>query len=282
DIIHCHDWMTYCAGIAAKDAIGKPLVVHVHATEYDRTGGNPNPHVYDIERQGMEKADMIFAVSNFTKYKIVEHYGIHPDKIQVVYNAVEHHKTLFNAQDVSFGTSDKVVLFLGRITLQKGPDYFIKAACKVLSIDPEVKFIVVGGGDMEAAMIREAAELGISRSLLFAGFLSGQDVDRAFQMADLYVMPSVSEPFGITPLEALINGTPVIISKQSGVSEVLHHALKVDFWDVDELANKMVAVLRYQESLGQTLVEHGQQEVYGMTWEKVGATVKSLYERLVA
>ncbi|OIP98224.1 hypothetical protein AUK40_01840 [Candidatus Wirthbacteria bacterium CG2_30_54_11] len=282
DVVHCHDWMTYQAGVAVKKSKGLPLVVHVHATEFDRTGGHPNQHVYDIERAGMHAADVILAVSGFTKWKIVEHYGISPDKVVIMHNAVEPQKASFDPDQVSFGTKDKVVLFLGRITLQKGPDYFLKSAKKVLALDPTVKFIFVGSGDMEAHMVRLAADMGMAKNVLFAGFLEGRDVDRAFQMADLYVMPSVSEPFGITPLESLINGTPCIISKQSGVSEVLQHCLKVDFWDIDELTNKILAVLRYQETLGQTLVEHGQKEVYSLTWDKVGLKVKRVYEGLVA
>ena len=185
-----------------------------------------------------------------------------------------------NEQRTKFGTKDKVVLFLGRITLQKGPDYFLRAAKKVLQFEKDVKFIFAGSGDMEAQMIRQAAEMGLAKHVLFTGFLQGSDVDRAFQMADVYVMPSVSEPFGITPLESLINGTPVIISKQSGVAEVLHNCLKVDFWDIDELTNQIVAVLRYQESLGLTLVEHGKQEVYAMSWDKVGEKIHRVYREL--
>jgi len=268
DIIHAHDWMTFQAGIKAKEASNKPLVVHVHATEFDRTGGNSNQYVYDIEREGMHAADTIIAVSNYTKTKIVEHYGIDPSKVHVVHNAVD----IGHAQDdkklkekFKLMEHEKVVLFLGRITLQKGPDYFLDAAKKVLEMDRDVKFIVAGSGDMEPRMIEKAAHLGIADKVLFAGFLSGPDIDKAYQMADLYVMPSVSEPFGITPLEAMKNNTPVIISKQSGVSEVINNCLRVDFWDIDEMANKILAVLKYS-TLHASLRENGSREIKKFNW----------------
>ncbi len=281
DLIHCHDWMTYQAGIAAKKAIHKPLIIHVHATEFDRTGGHPNQHVYDIEHYGMHEADMIMAVSEFTKGMICEHYGIAPSKVCVIHNAVENADRVFDKGQVEYRPGDKVVLFLGRVTLQKGPDYFLKAAVKVKELEPNVKFIVAGSGDMEAKLIRGAAEMGLAKDMLFTGFLQGEDVDRAFQLADVYVMPSVSEPFGITPLESLINGTPVIISKQSGVSEVLSHCLKVDFWDIDRLVNQIVAVLRHK-ILADEMVQNGQREVKKLTWERVGAKVKQVYNEMVA
>ena len=230
DIIHCHDWMTYPAGIAAKNVSGKPFVIHVHATEFDRTGDNPNPYIYEIEKKGMEEADRIIAVSQFTKNKIVEHYSINPDKITVVHNAVEFNDNRFDKAAEKICKDDKIVLFLGRITIQKGPDWFLKAAKRVLEFRPNVKFLVAGSGDMEGYMIEEAAKLGIADKVLFTGFLKGKDVDKIYSMADLYVMPSISEPFGITPLEAMRNNTPVLISKQSGVSEVINNALKVDYF----------------------------------------------------
>jgi len=266
DVIHAHDWMTYKAGIEAKKATGKPLVVHIHATELDRTGGNgANQYVYDIEKEGFEKADLICAVSNFTKNKIVQHYGINPDKVHVVHNAVEF--TSSRVKKPVIGNNEKVVLFLGRITLQKGPDYFVEAAKKVLEKEPNTRFVVAGTGDMLPKMIEMAAERGLGNKMLFAGFLSGADIDRAYKMADLYVMPSVSEPFGITPLESMRNGTPVLISKQSGVSEVINHCLKVDFWDIDEMANKMIAVLRHAP-LHSCLGEEGGKEVTKFNWEE--------------
>jgi len=279
DVIHAHDWMTYKAGIEAKKATGKPLVVHIHATEFDRTGGNGvNQYVYDIEKEGFEAADVICAVSNFTKNKLVEHYGINPGKIHVVHNAVEF--TNFDEHVPKIADNEKVVLFLGRITLQKGPDYFVEAAKKVLEKDPNVKFIVAGSGDMLPKMIEMVAERGLSRKMLFAGFLRGKDIDRAYKMADLYVMPSVSEPFGITPLEAMRNGTPVLISKQSGVSEVIQNCLKVDFWDIDEMANKILAVLKYAP-LHTCLKEEGCREVLKFNWDEPAQKCIDAYNKAI-
>lgn len=275
DVIHAHDWLTYKAGIIAKQISGKPLVVHMHATEFDRTGGNGvNQYVYDIEREGMHKADAVITVSNFTKDMVMEHYGVDRSKINVVHNAVDF--TECDLEDSRIDDKDKIVLFLGRITLQKGPDYFIEAANKVLQKKPDVKFVVAGSGDMEFRMIERAAELGIGHKVLFTGFLHGKDIDRAYKMADLYIMPSVSEPFGITPLEALRNGTPVLISKQSGVSEVLSHCLKVDFWDVDEMTNKIVSVLNHDE-LQECLRENGGREVLKFSWHEPARKCLGVY-----
>jgi len=277
DVIHCHDWMTYKAGIAAKKASGKPLVVHIHATDFDRTGGNPNQLVYDIEKQGMHHADKVIAVSNYTKNMVVKKYGIPSSKVHVVHNGVE----MGNMESPMFKTKDKIVLFLGRLTLQKGPEYFIESAKKVLDMMPDVKFVVAGSGEMYGKMIDKAADLGIAKNVLFTGHLKGDDVDKAYQMADLYVMPSVSEPFGITPLEALRNNTPVLISKTSGVSEVLTNALKVDFWDIDEMTNKIVSVLHY-DNLNSCLVEHGFTDVQKITWDNAAEKCVNLYKGVVS
>lgn len=278
DIIHCHDWMTFKAGMNAKAIKNKPLVVHIHSTEFDRTGGNGvNQHVYDVEREGMENADAVIAVSNFTKNKIIENYGINPNKIFVVHNAVEKKCSSINESK----KHEKVVLFLGRITLQKGPDYFLYAAKKVIEQDPSVKFVLAGSGDMEHFIIEKSAELGISRNVLFTGFLQGEDVDRAYKMADLYVMPSVSEPFGITVLESIRNGTPVLISKQSGVSEVIKHCLKADFWDIDDMANKILAALHYK-ALHQTLKEHNNIEIKKINWDASAKKCIDIYKKLLS
>ncbi|MEM3526501.1 MAG: glycosyltransferase family 4 protein, partial [Candidatus Jordarchaeaceae archaeon] len=265
-VIHCHDWMTFQAGIRVKKASGKPLIVHVHATEFDRAGGSVHPIVYDIERKGLHEADRIIAVSQFTKDKIVQYYGIHPDKVTVVHNAVDLTYTWFG--DIpKINKRDKIVLFLGRLTLQKGPDYFVEAAKKCLEFDPNIKFIIAGTGSMEWQLIERVAELGIADKVLFAGFVTDEEREALYQIADVYVMPSVSEPFGMTALEALKYGTPVIISKQSGVSEVLKHCLKVDFWDVNQLVDKILGVLRYKE-LQNTLRENGSLEVRKFDWNK--------------
>ncbi len=280
DIIHCHDWMTYPAGIAAKKVSGRPFVIHVHATEFDRTGDNPNPYIYDIEKKGMQEADHIMAVSQFTKNKIVEHYGINPAKIKVVHNAVEFNENRFDKIKEKISKDDKIVLFLGRITIQKGPDWFLKAAKRVLEIRPNIKFLVAGSGDMEGYMIEEAAKLGIADKVLFTGFLKGKDVDRVYSMADLYVMPSISEPFGITPLEAMRNNTPVLISNQSGVSEVIKNALKVDFWNTEEMANKIIGILDYKEA-HKTLREEGAKEVMKFDWNEPAKKCIDVYEKAI-
>jgi glycogen synthase len=279
DLIHAHDWMTYPAGIKAKEMSGKPLIVHVHATEFDRTGDHPNQAVYDIERQGMHAADKVIAVSNYTKWKIVEHYGIPPDKVDIVHNAVEFNSQS-NMMSARIPDEAKTVLFLGRLTLQKGPEYFLYAAKQVLDHDPNVRFIMAGSGDMEPWIIEKAAELGISNRVLFTGFLRGADVDKAYKMADCYVMPSVSEPFGITPLEAMRNGTPCIISRTSGVSEVLSHCLKVDFWDIHQLSSQIISVLKYG-SLHSSLQQNGHQEVHRFSWNEPAAKCMNVYNRVL-
>jgi glycosyltransferase involved in cell wall biosynthesis len=253
DVVHAHDWMTYPAGIAVAAISGKPLIVHVHSTEFDRSGENVNQMIYDIERRGMERADKIIAVSYFTRNIIISRYGISGEKVEVVYNSAQRNGGDNGALTESgIKKDEKIVLFLGRITMQKGPEYFLWAAKKVIEVMDNVKFVMAGSGDLMHRAIEMAAGLGIGQKVLFTGFLCGDDVQKIYEMADLYVMPSVSEPFGIAPLEALNNDVPVIISKQSGVSEVLTHALKVDFWDVDEIANKIIAVLKYPP-LGTTL-----------------------------
>jgi glycosyltransferase involved in cell wall biosynthesis len=268
DCIHAHDWMTFPAGIALAHVTGKPLVIHVHSTEFDRSGENVDQRVYNIERRGMHAAARVICVSNLTQSICVRRYGVDPGKCQVVYNGVDNEAAQPRPEGGGdrIEAKDRIVLFLGRITMQKGPEYFIRAAKRVLEKEPNAKFVVAGSGDMAIRMIEEAAYLGIGSRVLFTGFLRGRDVDRIYRMADVYVMPSVSEPFGIAPLEAMRNDVPVIISKQSGVSEVLTHALKVDFWDIDEMANKIVAVLRHPP-LGQTLREHGSFELRRLTWD---------------
>lgn len=261
DLIHAHDWMTYLAGINARNISGKPLVVHIHATEFDRTGGNPNPMISHLEYTGLNEADLIIANSNFTKNNVIRHYNINPDKIKVVHWGIDPKNPYYNIGYVSpMNKNEKIVLFLGRITIQKGPDYFIEVAKKVLDFKKNVRFVIAGSGDMLPRIIERAAELGISDKVTFTGFLHGADVHRAFQMADLYVMPSTSEPFGLVALESLKNNTPVIISKQSGVSEVVHNALKVNFWDINEMTNKIVNVLNYEE-LHHELKKNSFQEV---------------------
>lgn len=278
DLIHSHDWLTYPAGIAAKYMSGKPLVIHVHATEYDRSGENVNPPVYEIEKRGMEEADKIIAVSNFTRNIIIEKYGIPEDKVVTVHNAVE--PVEIKEINASKYVPEKVVTFLGRITFQKGPDYFIEAARLVLERDPNVRFVMAGSGDLLEKMIRRVAQLRIGHKFHFTGFLKGTSVDRMLAMSDVFVMPSVSEPFGIVPLEAMRSNVPVVISKQSGVSEVLKHALKVDFWDVHGMADAIYAVTRYN-GLNKMFTKYGKDEVESLKWEHAGLKVKDVYEEML-
>ncbi|MBI4581695.1 MAG: glycosyltransferase [Planctomycetes bacterium] len=278
DVVHAHDWMTYRAGIAAAAIAGKPLVVHVHSTEFDRSGEHVNQQIYDIERQGMHFADRVICVSFLTKSIVVVRYAVPAEQVEVVYNAVDFNGTAPPVDIPAIQHTEKIVLFLGRITMQKGPEYFLRAARKVLDVLPNVRFIMAGSGDMIRSSIEMSAGLGIGHRVLFTGFLRGQDVERVFRMADLYVMPSVSEPFGIAPLEAISNDVPVLISKQSGVSEVLKHALKVDFWDVDEMANKIIAVLRHS-SLQRTLREEGSIEIRKLSWVDSARHCLDVYEQ---
>ena len=281
DVIHAHDWMTYMAGIAVADMTGKPLVVHVHSTEFDRSGVTVNQRVYEVERAGIQRADRVIAVSHLTRSIVLQHYGADPHKVEVVYNAIEDDSQSLPDSLPAITRDEKIVLFLGRITMQKGPEYFLAAAKRVLEIMDNVRFIMAGSGDMARRMIELADEIGIGHKVLFTGFLRGDDVRRVYRMADLYVMPSVSEPFGISPLEALANDVPVLISKQSGVSEILRHALKVDFWDVDEMANKIIAVLRHPP-LQATLRDHGHIEVRRLSWLDSAQGCLRVYQQAVA
>ena len=269
--------MTYPAGLAIAAQSGKPLVAHLHSTEFDRSGESVQQQVYDIERRGMHGASAVICVSRMTAAVATERYSVTPEKLAVVYNGID---PSWRGRSISaIKSGQKVVLFLGRLTMQKGPEYFLAVAKKVMTMMDNVKFIVAGSGDRFHSTVYRAAEMGIGHKVLFAGFLRGDDVTRAFGMADVYVMPSVTEPFGIAPLEAISQGVPVIISKSSGVSEVLKHALKVDFWDIDEMANKMVAVLRHAP-LASTLREHAAAEVRQMTRDKAAGACLRLY-RLV-
>lgn len=279
DVIHAHDWLTYPAGIEAKRLSGKPLVVHVHATEFDRSGEHINQQVYNIERAGMHAADRVITVSHRTRHIVIHRYGVPPEKVITVHNAVDFGHG-HDANQVTVPFPEKVVTFLGRITFQKGPEYFVEAAHRVLERDKQVRFVMAGSGDMLERMIRRVAQLGISTHFHFAGFLRGEEVDRMYRMSDVYVMPSVSEPFGITPLEAMRSQVPVIISKQSGVAEVLKFAMKVDFWDVDAMADAIYGLLHY-EALSRFFQHYGEQEVTRLKWDAAARHVENIYKTLV-
>ena len=280
DVIHAHDWLTYPAGMTAKEVSGKPLIIHVHATEFDRSGENINQYVYDIEKKGMEVADKVITVSNFTRNIVIERYGIDPDKVITVHNAVDIEDYETEEHYYKKNVDEKIVTFLGRITFQKGPDYFVEAAAKVLKKYENVRFVMAGRGDMMHRMIKRVAKLGISNKFHFAGFLHGEDVIHMFSISDVYVMPSVSEPFGISPLEAMRSSVPVIISKQSGVSEILTHALKVDFWDIDAIADSIYGLLSY-EGLSKMFMKYGKSEVHNLKWENAAFKIKCIYESVV-
>ena len=279
DVIHAHDWLTYFAGIAAKRVSGKPLVVHMHATEYDRSGENINRRVYAIEKAGMQAADRVIAVSELTRRIVIGKYGIPAEKVVTVHNAVRFGESEDAVPERA--VKDKVVTFLGRITYQKGPDYFVEAAAKVLQRVPDVRFVMAGSGDLMNHVVRRVAQLGIADRFHFTGFLKGGEVQRMFRLSDVYVMPSVSEPFGISPLEAMRSGVPVIISRQSGVAEVLDYAIKVNYWDVDALADAIYGLLTYP-ALGRMFASKGLEEVTGLKWTNAAAKIKTVYETVVA
>ena len=279
DVIHAHDWLTYMAGIAAKRLSGKPLVVHVHATSFDRSSDNNiDTRVYDIEKRGMEAADRVITVSDLTRNIVITKYGIDPSKVVTVHNAVD-----FSGRSeiqVERGVKEKVVTFLGRITFQKGPEYFIEAAAKILKKCKNVRFVMAGSGDMMNRSIRQVARLGISDRFHFTGFLRGAEVQKMFAMSDVYIMPSVSEPFGISPLEAMRSNVPAIISNQSGAAEVLKYAFKVDFWDVDAMADDIYALLKYP-ALADFAAREGYEEVNRLKWNIATAKLKNIYESVV-
>ncbi|MCD6478848.1 MAG: glycosyltransferase family 4 protein [Candidatus Diapherotrites archaeon] len=278
DVIHCHDWMTMPAGIALKRILGKPLIVTIHSTEYDRTGNLfPNARIMAIERAGLLEADVVITVSNYEKRQLVERYGIPSEKIKVVYNAIDPER--YRRTEVEKYINDKIVLFVGRLTIQKGCEFFLEAAKKVLESIPNVRFVIVGSGDQMHALIQKSIDLGIADRTHFVGF--DPDVTKYYSIADVFVMPSVSEPFGLTPLEALACDVPVIISKQSGVSEVLRNCLKVDFWDTHELANKIIALLNYKP-LHDELREKAKREITRFrTWRDVAEECMQIYKAVI-
>ncbi|MDE5719359.1 MAG: glycosyltransferase family 4 protein [Paramuribaculum sp.] len=279
DIIHSHDWLTYPAGIHAKQVTGKPMVIHVHATEFDRSRGKPNPTVFGIEKDGMNHADHIITVSNHTRDIVINNYGVDPAKVTTVHNAVT--PLTDEQKDVpEHKSKDKVITFLGRITMQKGPEYFVEAAAKVLKNNHNVRFVMAGSGDMMDKMIQLAAERGIADRFHFPGFQRGKQVYEMLKASDVYVMPSVSEPFGISPLEAMQMGCPSIISKQSGCAEILDNVIKTDYWDIDAMADAMNSIITYP-AMYEQLRQDGLEEVNKITWDKAGQKVIDIYKRYV-
>jgi len=280
DIIHSHDWLTYPAGIHAKAVTGKPLVIHVHATDFDRSRGKVNPQVYGIEKDGMNHADHIITVSNLTRNTVIEKYNQDPRKVTTVHNAVEPLGPEIESISSKKGTKDKVITFLGRITMQKGPEYFVEAANRVLQKAGNVRFVMAGNGDMMKEMIRLAAQRNISDRFHFTGFMKGTQVYEVLKSSDVYVMPSVSEPFGISPLEAMQCGVPSIISKQSGCAEILNNTIKTDYWDIEAMADAMYSIITYP-AMYEYLKEEGKKEVDAITWEDAGLKVRRIYNQVL-
>ena len=276
DVIHAHDWTTFPAGVALRRALGRPLVAHVHITEFDKSGGrHADPRIFEIERAGMQAADRVVAVSRRVAAMCAERYGVDAARIRVVYNGVDADPRPPAPQHLP----GPLVLFLGRVTLQKGPDWFVEAARRVLDVEPDARFVLAGTGDMLPRVIERAAELGVAQRFLFPGFVDRERASQLFALADVFVMPSVSEPFGIVPLEAMDRGVPVIVSRQSGSAELLRNALKVDFWDVEDLAAKIVSVLRYR-ALSAELEDAGREEAGQLSWDWVAERTETVYREV--
>lgn len=279
DVVHAHDWMTYPAGIKASKKSGKPLIAHIHATEYDRTGGNVDPRIAHIEYQGFESADQIIAVSHYTKSIVVDKYAIKPDKITVVHNGIDFND--FQPMQIrKIFPNQKVVLYVGRLTYQKGVEYFLASAAQVLQKYPDTVFVVTGDGDMYQQHVLQAANMGIGSRVLFTGFLQGDKLRSVYQMADVFVMPSVSEPYGIVALEAIASGVPAIISYQSGVAESLEHVYKADFWDTHKIADHITTILAYPRQASE-MTQLAQKEAKRLTWDKAAARTMSVYQQVL-
>ena len=279
DVIHAHDWLTIPAAFEAKRFSGKPLVLHVHATEYDRSGSGMNSLIYEVERFGVHHADKVIAVSHYTKEILIQHYGVDASKIEVVHNGVAPKLSNLLKSSAKKTVKEKIVLYLGRLTFQKGPDYFIRSAKRVLERRKDIRFVVAGSGDMMPWLVEQVNKWGLGDHFYFTGFLNDVLVEKLFRISDVYVMPSVSEPFGIAPLEALYYGVPVVLSKTSGVSEVLDHVLKVDFWDIDEMANKILAILDYS-ALKSHLMKGVEAELPSISWEDASEKIFKIYKQV--
>jgi len=274
DVIHAHDWLTYPAGMLLKKLTNKPLVVHVHATEFDRAGGTGNEKIHKIEHAGMIYADSVIAVSKYTAQMIMSRYMIDTAKIQIIHNAYTVQAGANSEKCRLF--SGPTILFLGRITLQKGPDYFLEVADKVLESHPEARFIMAGTGDMGRKLIRKSAALRLKNRFLFSGFLNRNQVDTILRASDIYMQPSVSEPFGIAPLEAMAYGVTAIISKQSGVAEIVKNAFKIDFWDVDRMAETLIYLIE-NPAVREEMSRKGSEEVHRIQWSSVAEKLIVLY-----
>jgi glycosyltransferase involved in cell wall biosynthesis len=274
DVIHAHDWITFPAALQLQQQGRKPLILHVHSLETDRAGEAVRNEIYELEKDALTKADRILAVSQFTKEQIIKHYAIDAAKIFVVHNGIEPAQT----RKVPHLLRDKLVVFLGRITHQKGPEFLLETAEKVCRVYPRVKFIVAGTGDQFAHLLETSAYRKLGSKFIFAGFLTKARVDELLNMADVYFMPSISEPFGLTALEAAQHNVPAVLSNQSGAAEVMKCSLRADFWDTDKYANYIYALLKYNV-LHRELSESAKHDLQRLTWEHAAEKINAVYQQ---
>lgn len=281
DVLHAHDWITFQAASELKKRTGKPLIWSCHSTEYDRSAGFfPQPWIIEVEKAAVREADMVIAVSGLTRQQLIDRYQADPAKVVAVHNGVDFSKWSDHA-DRDYGHSQKVVLYLSRVSRQKGPMSFIRAAKRVLAVDPHVRFVVAGKGEMVPEMIQYCLANDIMESVSFTGFVPDSEAQKLYELADVYVLPSVSEPFGISVLEAMTSGCPTIVSKTTGVGEALTHVLRAEHWDSDEIADQIIAVLR-DKPLREALGKNGALEVRKFTWERCGRRTLDAYHLALA
>jgi glycogen(starch) synthase len=276
DVIHAHDWLAYTAGILLKRISGKPLIAHVHATEFDRAGGPGDRRIHDVEYIGLQLADKVITVSAYTANMIIDRYKVDANKVRIVHNAftVSHEQ---KARARIF--REPTVLFMGRMTIQKGPYYFLEVAKKVLQQEKNVRFIMTGSGDMEREVLHKEASLGLGTRFLFEGFLKRDKAEKLLAAADIFIMPSISEPFGIVPLEAMSHGAVAIVSKQSGVAEVIKNAYKVDFWDIDRIAAIILDLIKNPDKIKE-ISRKSMEEVAKLQWEEAAGKIKDVYKEV--
>ena len=289
DVVHAHDWLTFEAGVLAKKNYGIPLIAHVHATEYDRSGMNGgNPVVHAIEREGLMMADKIIAVSQATKDLIVKKYEIPADKIDVVYNSLDEDflksAYTYDNDDYRYLEAMKqlgytVVSTVGRFTIQKGLSNLMKAAARAISKNPKLLFVFAGDGEQREELVEMSAKYGISKNVIFTGFVRGKQLRDIYQVSDIFVMSSISEPFGLTALEAAHHGDVLILTKQSGVAEVIRSSMEYDFWDVEKLADEIIAISK-SPALRNTLKEGVAREYNKFSWSDVAEKVKNVYNEV--
>lgn len=278
EIVHANDWMTAPAGIMLKEK-GKKFIFHIHSTEYDRTNNNPRKWVVNIEKLGAEMADLVIANSHRTKKQLVNIYGIDPNKIEVIYNGINLNKFKGSINKTIKKPGEKIALFVGRLTIQKGVWHLLQAAKQVLQKDPKVKFVIVGSGPDMPYLIDTTIKLGIEKNVIFTGKVNEEELIAAYRMCDVFVMPSVNEPFGIVALEALAAEKPLILSKTSGVGEVVAHCFKVDYWDTTLLASRILEIFHYKE-LKKAMGKNGSTEVKKLSWNNSASKFEKAYRRV--